>query len=73
MSKHTIEKGIPLYTNAGRPEKYAVFRAMEVGDSVAIKAPAATVVASTYKYGKELGSKFAVRTEGKGCRVWRVK
>ncbi len=68
-----IEKNIPLPTrNTRRPsDKYAILRDMEVGDSIVVDVKPGAINAHTRRVAKETSSKFVIRPEGDGARVWR--
>lgn len=71
-----IEKNVPVPSrqkSKGR-SKYRLDE-MKVGDSVKTKKSVQTMCAYVYNWKKRAGRtdmEFTARTEGKGCRVWRV-
>ena len=70
-----IEKGIPIPTGSGRKGQGKVqiaMKAMKKGDSVLL---AHSKAGNTYSQAKAyLGAgNYAVRPEGDGFRVWRIK
>lgn len=68
-----IEKNVPLPTPSGRTPKYP-WRMMEVGDSFFVRnTTVKNFSGNTWSAWKKTGFKYAVRAEGDGVRVWRIK
>jgi len=70
MASIKIDKNAPLPA----PRVKWPFHEMEVGDSFLIPAGQEKACrSSAWTYGKKHGMKFAVRTEKKGVRIWRIE
>lgn len=75
MTKYTIEKNIPIPTEAGATRASYPFHQMEVGDSfTAPVSERARINNAICGHKKRHGAVFSVRTLGDGTvRVWRIK
>lgn len=72
MSPFKIEKGIPLPETTQRTgHNIQLLNDMQPGDSVYIAD--AERAARFYRVAKKLGILIAIRREGKGARMWRLK
>ena len=69
-----IDKHIPLpqRKKSERAEKYPI-RALEVGHSFYAPIKPAGLATHARRIAKETATKFVVRAEGEGSRVWRSK
>jgi len=68
-----IEKNVPIpAARNGKPVLYP-FKAMQVGDSFFYEGKRSIIAVAASKAGKKLNSKFLVRAENGGYRVWRVE
>lgn len=71
---YEIEKGVPMpeMKNVGYRSKYP-WKAMEIGDSFFIPAPAPVALRGNLcKVALQTGKRFTARDAGNGFRVWRV-
>lgn len=70
-----IENGVPIPKKASGVKKYP-FEDLKVGQSFWTTTSSYTMSPLAYKWGKELGRKFTVRSMSDGTehgvRVWRV-
>lgn len=77
MSFWNIDSDIPVPQKdsrpAGRKPKYP-FREMKVGDSVFFDGATSSsnCAIAAHNHGRRHGSKFSVRAEGSGVRIWRI-
>ena len=66
-----IDKGVPIPPPKTHTGMTAAIRKMEVGDSIAFHCGPESVSAA---FRRTLGAgSYTARTEGTGCRVWRIK
>ena len=69
-----IDKNVilPPPNNIGLDRTIYPFGQMEVGDSFFLVIGVKKISSAAYHFGKRNEMKFSVRSEGKGCRVWRI-
>lgn len=69
--KVVIENNVPMPKVRTRTEW--PWEKLKVGQSFLAGIKATSMAPSAARQAKKLGRKFVVRTEGKGCRVWRTE
>lgn len=70
-----VDKDVPIPAKRGRKTMYN-FEDLNVGDSMFIPNKKTSTVSSalcTFKRRKGIETKFIVRQEQDGCRVWRTE
>lgn len=67
-----IEKNIPIPVSRTKTGITAIFRQMEVGDSVWIESEKINPT-NAYTLAKHTKIKIVTRQEGNGRRIWRVE
>lgn len=67
-----IESDIPYPKRLSLAEKYP-FGKMKVNDSFYTELSRKLIAGAASRYGRRNNKRFSIRSEGSGCRVWRIE
>ena len=70
MTEYKIEKNVPRPVN---PHIKYPFEGMDIGDSFLYTGDRSKINSAAHNHGKRSDTKFSIRKEGKGFRVWRTE